>query len=330
MAGHFATRTKRLGPDVLLPALGDLEGKDEAKRKVAEIIVNALAAVDSGRDKAPALSDQLVFLTSREIENAKSIAMSILRDELDLPQKKEKKARAIAERVLERVPATVDIGLFGRMLTGTDNVSQEFSRDAACQVAHAITTHKAFVENDYFTALDDLAHNQASAHIDEAGFGSGVFYVYACVDRALLLENLGGDRELAGRAIEAFVEAFALASPSGKKNSFANRVRAEFLLAERGDRQPRTLASAFLRAVNAERAGGDLMRASIQALARKRAAFERAYGRDWAEEQHMNACEERMSEADPFAVGAVALGQLAAFAAADMEGVPMPAEQVPA
>ena len=51
-----------------------------------------------------------------------------------------------------------------------------------------------------------------------------MFYLYVCVNRVLLLENLVGDHPLAAQALAALVRAAVTASPSGKKNSFANHV----------------------------------------------------------------------------------------------------------
>ena len=45
----------------------------------------------------------------------------------------------------------VDVALFGRMLADQPALNQ----DAACQVAHALSTHKVDREFDYFTAVDD-------------------------------------------------------------------------------------------------------------------------------------------------------------------------------
>lgn len=69
----------------------------------------------------------------------------------------------------------VDIALFGRMLAD----SPKFNVEAAAQVAHAVTVHRAAVEDDYFTAVDDLNardEDARSAHIGEQGFGAGLFY----------------------------------------------------------------------------------------------------------------------------------------------------------
>ena len=94
------------------------------------------------------------------------------------------------------------------------------------------------------------------------------------MDRTLLTRNLGGDAALAATALGALGEAAATAAPSGKQNSFAAHGRAEYVLAERGDGQPRTLAGAFNKAV----AAPDLMAASIEQLGVFRTALDEAYG----------------------------------------------------
>ena len=135
--------------------------------------------------------------------------------------------------------------MFGRMLA--DDPS--FNREAAVQVAHAVTTHRALVEDDYYTAVDDLksaSEDAGAGFVGEAGFGAGVFYLYLCFDRDLLVRNLGGDEDLAGQGVAALVEAAATVGPKGKQASFASRARASFGLVERGSEAPRTLAAAFL------------------------------------------------------------------------------------
>ena len=48
------------------------------------------------------------------------------------------------------------------------------------------------------------------------------------------------------------VEAFATATPSGKRNSYNHHARAGYIRAEAGDMQPRSLAGAFLKPVTGE------------------------------------------------------------------------------
>src|SRR5690606_38759447 len=135
---------------------------------------------------------------------------------------------------------------FGRMLAD----DPAFNREAAVQVAHAINTHRAVVEDDYYTAVDDLktaAEDAGAGFVGEAGFGAGLFYLYLCIDRDLLARNLGGDGELAQAGVAALVEAAARVAPKGKQASFASRAHASYALIERGAAAPRTLAAAFLK-----------------------------------------------------------------------------------
>ena len=109
--------------------------------------------------------------------------------------------------------------MFGRMLAD----DPDFNREAAIQLSHAITTPQGRVEDDYYTAVDDLkrpTEDMGAGFVGEAGFGSGVYYLYACIDTNLLVKNLAGDCTLARMVVQATVEAFATASPSGKRNSY--------------------------------------------------------------------------------------------------------------
>jgi CRISPR system Cascade subunit CasC len=150
--------------------------------------------------------------------------------------------------LLRRHHTAADIALFGRMLAD----SPAYNTEAACQVAHAITVHRAAVEDDYFTAVDDLntrEEHAGSAHIGEQGFGAGLFYLYTCTDCDLLKANLNGNVQLVQKTVNALVEAAAKVAPTGKQNSFASRAWAYYVLAEKGDRQPHSLSLAFMRPV---------------------------------------------------------------------------------
>lgn len=175
--------------------------------------------------------------------------------------------------LLSKPERAVDIAMFGRMLAA----SPQFNCEAAVQVAHAITVHKAAVEDDYFSAVDDLNRgdeDKGSGHIGEAGFGAGVFYLYLCINRELLTDNLGGDKELASKALNALVHAVTKVSPTGKQNSFASRAYAGYVLAEKGDQQPRSLAQAFLNPVR----GGNVLVEAAKAMGRRCDNFDKAYG----------------------------------------------------
>ena len=263
--GHLAERTQRLGLHVRdhLTAGGmeDEQALDVA-RKIAEVFGKLKGAADSN----PSFIEQLAFVSPEE--RAKAIALAdraLAGDEIDVK----------ADDVLGRVDAAADIAMFGRMLAD----SPKFNREAAVQVAHAMTTHRAIAEDDYYTAVDDL---KARDEPEDAGagfvgvqeYGAGVFYLYICVNRDLLLRNLDGSVAVRDSSLAALVEAAATVSPRGKQSSFASRAYASYVLAEKGPTQPRSLAAAFLKPVRGEDHG----QASVSALETFRDRLDAAYG----------------------------------------------------
>ncbi len=158
-----------------------------------------------------------------------------------------------------------DIALFGRMLAD----KPETNIDAACQVAHAISTHAiGKMELDYYTAVDDLQAKDktGAAFLDVAYFTSACFYRYARLDWEQLKENLKDDA-LAVKTVEGFLRAAEAAIPSGKKNSFAQQCRPSFMLVvlREKDSAGWSLVNAFEKPVNAK-SEGDLVEASVRRL----------------------------------------------------------------
>lgn len=188
--------------------------------------------------------------------------------------------------VLLQAPRAADIAMFGRMLA--DN--PRFNVDAAVQVAHAFTTHRGVVEDDYYTAVDDLSDSQtaSAAFMGVSQFSSGLFYGYVCVDADLLRRNLANDRGLAAAAVEGLVAAAMTVSPRGRQGSFASRARASFALVEVGDEAPRTLASAFQHPVGERPGETDQLAASIARLRDLKADFSRVYGERFAAEAELD------------------------------------------
>jgi len=169
---------------------------------------------------------------------------------------------------------TPDIALFGRMLAA----SPKHNVEAAAQVAHAISVHRVTVEDDYFTAVDDLndgSEDVGAAHVGTSEFAAAVFYHYVCVNRTLLIESLNEKPALADETIKSLLTACCTVAPSGKQNSFGSHARASFLLAEKGTQQPRSLSVAFLRAVE----GPDILGSAINALTETRATMDAVYGK---------------------------------------------------
>ncbi|MCT8999208.1 type I-E CRISPR-associated protein Cas7/Cse4/CasC [Chelativorans intermedius] len=146
------------------------------------------------------------------------------------------------------LPGGLVAALFGRMVTSDPAANIE----APVHVAHAFTVHPSESENDYFTAVDDLRRDEDDSGADtiqETELTSGLYYGYVVIDLPGLIANCGGDRELAARVVHNLVHLIAEVSPGAKLGSTAPYGRAELMLLEAGDRQPRSLASAYCKAV---------------------------------------------------------------------------------
>ena len=113
----------------------------------------------------------------------------------------------------------VDVALFGRMVAD----SHDITRDASCQIAHAISTNRIEREFDFFTAVDDLQDkdNAGAGMLGTVEFNSSCYYRYGVVDVQQLLANLGGDVQIALAGLKAFLESVIDAKPTGKQNTFA-------------------------------------------------------------------------------------------------------------
>lgn len=285
MDGHLGVRTKSLGRKVYRDLRDEGVAREDAIDWAREI-ASEFASLDVTRksdvndvkdgEEDPAEAGildtgQLFHLSPGELERVEDLAERIAErgegpeeDELDI--------------LRERTNA-VDVSMFGRMLA--DNPT--YNVEAAVQVSHALTVHGVTVEDDFFTAVDDLNTDEdtGSGHMGELEFGSGVYYLYVCVNRHQLAANLGPEhQDLVDPAIQSLTEAAAKVAPEGKQATFGSRAYASYLMAEKGDQQPRSLSVAFLEPVQ----GQNAMAEAIEELEDQAQAFDRTYG-DTAEDR---------------------------------------------
>ena len=222
-----------------------------------------------GKKDAPQESGYLLFLSTSQIARLAELAIASARDGEALDAK--------TIRKIFKEEHAVDIALFGRMVAEDPDLNV----DAACQVAHAISTHAAENEYDFFTAVDD---DKSRSEEEDAGagmmgtveFSSATMYRYATVNLDMLVENLGDD-DAALRALEVFIKGFCLSMPTGKQNTFANRTLPEAVVVSVRDDQPVSLVGAFEKPIRTNEADGYLTR-SVEALAEHARAIEDNYG----------------------------------------------------
>ncbi len=176
--------------------------------------------------------------------------------------------------------------LFGRFVT-SDILARV---DAPVHVAHAFTTHALDTEIDFFTVVDDLAGDETgAAHANDMELGGGIFYGYVVVDIPLLVSNLTGcksndwlnqDHNDARDLLKLLIHATAQVTPGAKLGATAPYARAECVVLEVGDKQPRSLANAYLKPIDNRQKGFNPMGLSIEAMAEYMDALDKMYGSD--------------------------------------------------
>jgi len=304
---HIGQRTKTKGLEIYIKLLAK-EGITDKKalewsRKIAECFGKIKPVAKESKDE-----EAEKFVTFNGVQIAKRIATSLEIEQLAHISPEENQAIAeLIEKIgtekreptaeelalLRKEHSAADIALFGRMLAS----APKYNMEAAVQVAHAISVHRVVVEDDFFTAVDDLNQEESGAgHMGETEFAAGLFYLYICIDKTLLTENLNNDAELVKKTLAALTEAAVKIAPTGKQNSFASRAYASFILVEKGNQQPRSLSVAFLNPVTGKRKkpGKDekyagMLEEAIGTLIETRSNLNQVYNIDADESKTMNA-----------------------------------------
>lgn len=156
--------------------------------------------------------------TEREDDDAKKKAADL-----------KKAIAAVVKAFRENGTTAVDVAMFARMIA--EAKKGQMNVTAACQVAHAISTNKAQMEFDFYTAVDELDPNGAGM-MGVQELTSPCYYRYASIDVVQLYNNLLGkhrnkpedapndlkaDAEIVKlKVIEAFIRASVDAIPTGK------------------------------------------------------------------------------------------------------------------
>lgn len=273
---NLAKRTRLLVEEVAKR----LESQGKPKDQAITVVSKALAGI--GLKVADDNETQyLLFLGETEITNLTQVCLQhwdalaavTVPEEPAAPSRGRRARQAGKEAIPPEVQAALepildgkkaaDVALFGRMLADLP----EKNRDAASQVAHAISTNRVSMEFDFYTAVDDFSPKgeTGAGMMGTVEFNSACFYRYANLDMQQLLKNLGGDEALTRRTLDAFLRAAVAAIPTGKQNSMAAQNAPSFVFAVVRDAGLWNLANAFLKPVYPT-SQQDLMEASIARL----------------------------------------------------------------
>lgn len=257
--GLLGVRTKAL-PSLLEKELVALKARPEVVqaivRRVPEIIKGSTKersesqetdGEDIGDEEArgeegEVETRQLVFLDRKELYPLAEKLLACFH-KIGAAKWEKTKTVEIMRALGASLPRSVDIAMFGRMTTSP--VFQDVP--AAVQVAHALSTNTLTQEFDYYTAVDDLSGEAGAGMIGDVEFNSCTYYKYLNVHWEQLVQNLGGDVDVARRGVTALLTAAAMAQPSGKQNSFAAFSLPDLVLVEVSkENLPVSYANAFV------------------------------------------------------------------------------------
>lgn len=157
----------------------------------------------------------------------------------------------------EKRLVTIDMALFGRMAP----TSSFYTVDGTMQVAHAFSTNKIKLEDDFLVAIDDVINDgedeNGSGHLTDFEYTSACFYEYFNFDIESFLEYFKGvfkDEEeeytfvkvIVSNIIKSMVEVH----PTGKQNSTARYPLPYMVMITLSDRKKgATYENAFLTSI---------------------------------------------------------------------------------
>ncbi|HEX9228976.1 MAG TPA: type I-E CRISPR-associated protein Cas7/Cse4/CasC [Arthrobacter sp.] len=209
----------------------------------AKKLISGLVKSSSG-DSAPAEGAEAAkesgissWLSMEEVETAAAAVASgavTARKEPTPAQlkKNEEGAEVPIDFVEPGLTGSLSIAAFGRMFASAPQANTA----AALAVSPAMSVHKAVIETDYFSTVDDspsAAQGKGASFLGVASYTSGVFYRTVTIDREQLKANWTGlDSATAREQLEMMVHALVYKLPSGKKNATAPYVAPLAVLAE--------------------------------------------------------------------------------------------------
>lgn len=290
--GEHTYRSTRLAVEIARPiveAHPELDGHKIAETAI-QLVTNLTAADKSPKDKKAQIHAILTGEELGEVEaekngdNSGATATWMSADEIAAARKavleivldgrKLAKGEQFPSEVISSSTPALSIAALGRMNAS----AKETNIDAAVSVGPAITVHRAVVESDFFTAVDDLATGSGAAHMGSKMHTSGVFYRTFTIDRRELELNWSAyGNEGAQEAVAALVDALITALPTGMSTNSAPYAQPYVVLAEE---QAHRNAYSFETPVVADREGG-FEQKSVERLSELAAAARRFRARQF-------------------------------------------------
>lgn len=273
--GDVGVRTRGLKNELLKKleerGTGTTEERDQTVTRVIEKGIGVSLA-----KRAPKQTEYLLYLGSRDVEQIASYVSDNWPRFDDIEDTQLKKDIQEIIKPKQRALAA-DVALFGRMFADEKTLNV----DAACQVAHSLSTHQLQTDIDYYTAVDDLQEEEESGAgmIGQVEMNGACHYRYLNVDVDRLWRSLGHQQDLIGAVIGGLLKAVAEALPSGKQNSMAAHNPPHYVtVILREDGQRWSLAGAFSLPIRPNGASESVEELSVQKMEKYWKDLVTAYG----------------------------------------------------
>ena len=208
LPGTFKGERTRLMFDPLKKAMLAAGLSEEKADQGAKEIVDLLVDIDT-KSKDKVRSKTLYFMSPLELQT--------LAEEYAKTNDPKKAIKAVNAKSLKDA---ADIAIFGRMVANDHTLTVE----AAGMFSHALSTHKADNEIDFFSAVDDLQPKEESGAgmTSTLEFNSATYYRFIALDLDTLADedHLGSlTKEERQQVVRTFVEAAIKAIPGARKNA---------------------------------------------------------------------------------------------------------------
>lgn len=321
-----SSRTKYI-PALIIEALGD-SGTPEHRRELAagaaeafgkfdasdkepkiktlfylspsetKAVAQALEPLLADSDKITSLVEEQKKLTALENDDqaTKKAKETAAKEIKKLEKAIREPAKKVAEKSLKELRKTnqgfhdaVDIALFGRMVADSPDIGV----DGSCYFAHALSTHEAEPQQDFYSALDDTLRERKERGDEDAHAGSGMlgvlefttatYYRYAAVNLDQLLHPDSGylkgmTPEEQRRTLETLIEAVIQAIPNARGTGMNGDNPPAYVIGSfKKSAQPVQLVNAFEGKLPRHEQGGHIA-SSVSAMLKHRQAMIDYYG----------------------------------------------------
>jgi CRISPR system Cascade subunit CasC len=271
----FAGNRSRLIITPLAEALKKHGVTDPKATEVAKQVGDHLATADEAAAKKGELKVKtLMFLSPAEVEAVAKVLAETLKKDPKAKDFEKAVAKACKSAALKDA---ADIAIFGRMVASDHSLTLE----GAGLFSHALSTHRADNDIDFFSAVDDLqkAEESGAGMTGTLEFTSATYYRYAALNLDLLADvaHLGALTAAEQKeVVETFLRASVLAVPGARKNSMnANTLPCYVLGLVKDKGQPIQLINAFEKPVVSKNGVAD---ASVAAMKEHHAQLKETWG----------------------------------------------------